>query len=196
MSVIRIPEEVKGIIFDCDGTLADTMPLHYKSWLAALGEHAPLFDEELFYACAGMPTRAIIELLNERFGVSIPVAETTVLKEDLFVPYLEEVAPIAQVEVVVKEYFGKMPLGVATGGIYENCLKTLEVLGLENCFAAIVTADDVEHGKPAPDIFLEAARRMGVAPQDCIVLEDGETGIVGAKAAGMRVIDVRPFVTQ
>lgn len=195
MAIIRIPEGVKGIIFDCDGTLADTMPLHYKSWVAALGEHAVYFDETVFYQCAGMPTRAIIELLNEKHGLSIPVQETTVIKEDLFVPYLEEVTPIAQVEVVVKEYYGKLPLAVATGGIYENCLKTLQALGLEKCFEAIVTADDVEHGKPAPDIFLEAARRINVSPTDCVVLEDGETGIVGATAAGMTVIDVRPYLT-
>lgn len=194
MAIIRIPEGVKGIIFDCDGTIADTMPLHYKSWVTALGEHAKYFSEKVFYEYAGMPARAVIELLNEKHNLTIPVQETTDLKESLLVPYLEEVTVIEEVEVIVKEYYGKLPLAVATGGVYENCLKTLQVLGLEKCFDAIVTADDVEHGKPAPDIFLEAARRINVAPEDCIVLEDGETGIVGAVAAGMKVIDVRPFL--
>lgn len=190
-TMIHIPEDVRGLVFDCDGTIADTMPLHYKSWLAALQEHGADFPEAMFYEMAGIPTRRIIELLNERHGYKIPVDEASELKENSFLEFIPQVIAVEPVAEVVRAYAGRLPMAVATGGTRAICTKTLEALHLLEYFHAVVTADDVEHGKPAPDIFLEAARRIGIAPEQCLAFEDADLGVQSAEAAGMRVIDIR-----
>jgi HAD superfamily hydrolase (TIGR01509 family) len=167
------------------------MPLHYRAWVAALGEYAVEFPEALFYQLGGMPTRKIIELLNERHGHDIPPAEATELKERLFEQLIPEALPVEPVVRYVHEYSGRLPMAVATGGYRPVCVKTLEVLGLLGHFQAVVTAEDVKHGKPAPDVFLEAARRIGIAPEACAAFEDAELGLQSARAAGMHVIDIR-----
>ena len=177
--MISIPPEIRGLVFDCDGTIADTMPLHYRAWCAALGEHGHEFSEALFYEMAGISTVRIMQLLNERHGWNVPV----------------HVAPIEPVVRVIREYAGKLPMAVATGGTRAICTKTLTSLKLIQHFQTIVTADDVAHGKPAPDMFLEAARRLGVAPESCYAFEDGELGLEAARAARMIAIDIRPFAT-
>ena len=189
--MIDIPPHVRGLVFDCDGTIADTMPAHYRAWLEALGPHGVEFPEALFYEMGGIPTPKIIEILNERHGHSMPVLETAHYKESLFEKLIPEVLPIEPVVNVIREYDGKLPMAVATGGFRKICRQTLSVLGLLDKFAAIVTAEDVQHGKPAPDIFLEAARRLGVEPRLCLAFEDANLGVQAAEAAGMAVIDVR-----
>ncbi len=191
--MIEIPPDILGLIFDCDGTIADTMPLHYEAWAEAIQHHGHEFPEALFYEMAGIPTARIIELLNERHGWKIPVEEAATYKEKLYVERIHRVTPIEPVVRLVRECAGKLPMAVATGGTRAICTKTLAAMGVVQHFQAIVTADDVEHGKPAPDIFLEAARQIGIAPQRCLAFEDGELGIQSAKAAGMAVIDVRPM---
>lgn len=191
-----IPPGTRGLIFDCDGTIADTMPLHYQAWCAVLAEHRCDFPEALFYEMAGIPTPRIIELLNERHNHSMPVAETAERKEALFEELLPQITPIEPVVRIVHEYAGKLPMAVATGGTRAICTKTLGSLGLLPHFMTLVTADDVEHGKPAPDIFLEAARRLGLPPGECLAFEDAELGLQSARAAGMPVIDIRPLRIQ
>ena len=190
---IEIPPHVRGLVFDCDGTIADTMPLHYEAWVAALKEHNVEFPEALFYEFAGIPTARIIEILNERHGHSMPVQETADYKESLYQQLIPRVVPIEPVVVLVKEFAGKLPMAVATGATQAICRKTLSSLGLLDYFQHVVTADDVKHGKPAPDIFLEAARRIGVPPASCYAFEDGDLGIQSARDAGMTVIDIRPM---
>ena len=190
-----IPPHVRGLVFDCDGTIADTMPLHYQAWVAALHEHDAEFPEAMFYEMAGIPTVRIIEILNERHGYEIPVQEAADYKESLYVALVDRVMPIEPVVRLVKAYAGRLPMAVATGGTRAICSKTLQSLHLLEHFQAIVTADDVEHGKPAPDIFLEAARRLGVAPGDCYAFEDAELGLQSARAAGMVAVDIRPMRT-
>ena len=190
---IEIPPHVRGLVFDCDGTIADTMPLHYEAWVAALKEHGVEFPEALFYEFAGIPTARIIEILNERHGHNMPVQETADYKEGLYQKLIPRVVPIEPVVLLVKQFAGKLPMAVATGGTQSICRKTLGSLGLIEYFQHIVTADDVQHGKPAPDIFLEAARRIGVPPQDCYAFEDGDLGLQSARAAGMVAIDIRPM---
>ena len=192
-STIEIPDHVRGLVFDCDGTIADTMPLHYEAWVAALKEHRVEFPEALFYEFAGIPSARIVEILNERHGHNMPVQETTDYKESLYQKLIPRVVPIEPVVMLVKQFAGKLPMAVATGGTRSICRKTLGSLGLIEYFQHIVTADDVQHGKPAPDIFLEAARRIGVPPQDCYAFEDGDLGIQAARAAGMVAIDIRPM---
>jgi beta-phosphoglucomutase family hydrolase len=190
---IEIPDHVRGLVFDCDGTIADTMPLHYEAWVAALKEHGVEFPEAFFYELAGIPTARIIEILNERHGHDMPVQETADYKESLYQQLIPRVVPIEPVVVLVKEFAGKLPMAVATGGTQAICRKTLSSLGLLEYFQHIVTADDVKHGKPAPDIFLEAARRIGVPPGNCYAFEDGDLGIQSARDAGMTVVDIRPM---
>ncbi len=191
-----VPPHIEGLIFDCDGTIADTMPLHYKAWCAALREHDCDFPEAIFYELAGIPTPKIIEILNERHGYTMPVQETADYKESLFLELLPQITPIEPVIDIMNRYAGKLPMAVATGGTRSICTKTLEGLGLLGHFKAIVTADDVEHGKPAPDIFLEAARRIGIAPELCEAYEDAELGLQAARAAGMSAVDIRPMRGQ
>lgn len=192
----EVPPQIKGLVFDCDGTLADTMPLHYESWVAALGEYGHDFSEALFYEMAGVTTERIIEILNDRHGYKVPVKEGARRKDELFEQRLHKIQPIEPVVALVHKYAGKLPMAVATGGTRVLCGKTLEVLGIRQHFAALVTADDVERGKPAPDIFLKAARLLGIRPQDCCAFEDGDLGIQAAKAAGMMTVDIRPMRVQ
>ena len=190
--MLQIPENVKGLIFDCDGTIADTMPLHYKSWVMALGEHGVEFPEALFYEFAGIPTPRIVELLNERHSHQMPVALTAERKDGLFETMMPLVTAIKPVVEVVHHYAGKLPMAVASGGSRGVVNKTLKMLGLMEFFQTVVTADDVKNGKPAPDIFLEAAQRLGVAPELCVGFEDAELGLQSIRAAGMIPIDIRP----
>ena len=191
--VIQVPPHVRGLVFDCDGTIADTMPLHYRAWVAALREHNADFPEALFYEMAGIPTVRIIEILNEKHGYGMPVQEAADRKEALYQALLPQVVPIEPVVSLVQRYAGKLPMAVATGATRAICSKTLRALHLLEYFQHIVTADDVVHGKPAPDIYLEAARRLGIAPEQCIAFEDAELGLQSARAAGMEALDIRPF---
>jgi len=191
LSVIAPPEPYGALIFDCDGTLADTMPTHYQAWLAALRSFGADLAEDHFYKMGGIPTETIIEILNEKFGYGLDVKLTHKEKEQRYMDLAESVVEIQAVADIARAHHGKVPMAVASGGIRTIVLKTLTTVGLLPLFDTLVTADDVVNGKPAPDIFLEAARRMNVAPEMCVVYEDGEPGIEGARRAGMRVIDVR-----
>lgn len=192
--MISIPSHIRALIFDCDGTLADTMPLHYRAWSRAFALHGREFPEEAFYAMAGIPAFKIIETFNRTHGYALP-EDLFAIKEGMFMELIAEVKAIEPVVNVVLTHSGKLPMAVATGGLRHICVKTLEHIGVAHHFDAIVTADEVPNGKPAPDVFLEAARRVGVTPKNCLAFEDGDPGIVSAKAAGMAVVDVRPFLT-
>lgn len=189
----EVPGHIRGLVFDCDGTIADTMPLHYEAWVQAFEEHQLDFPEALFYEMAGIPTHTIIQMLNERRGHNLPVQATAERKDSLFAELIPRVKPIEPVVMLVEKYAGKLPMAVATGGTRSLCSKTLEALGLLGHFQALVTADDVEHGKPAPDIFLEAARRLSLPAGVCCAFEDAELGLQSARSAGMMTIDIRPM---
>lgn len=186
------PGEFDAYIFDCDGTLADTMPTHYKAWTTALGEHARDFPEAMFYELGGVPTSRIIEILNERHGHSLPVEATVERKEALFLELSHEIAAIEPVVALARKYHGTKPLAVASGGHRRIVLNTLRALGIADLFQAIVCAEDYQRGKPSPDPFLEAALRLDVAPEKCLVFEDTATGIAAATAAGMQSVLVPP----
>lgn len=178
----------KAYIFDCDGTIADTMPAHFKAWTRALDELGGTFPEDLFYAWGGKPTTVIVRQLNEKFGTNLDVNVVPVVKERYFAELIPEVLPIEPVVALVKQFHGTAPMAVASGGHREIVIKTLDALGLTQYFDTIVGMEDVEHGKPAPDPFLEAARRLGVDPEACLVFEDSPTGIKAAIAAGMKYV--------
>ncbi len=187
------PGEFSAYIFDCDGTLADTMPTHYQAWITALGEHGAKFSEALFYELGRVPTGRIVEILNERYGLGLPVEETVQRKEALFLELSPQVAAIEPVVALVRELADqKKPMAEASGGHRRVVMNTLRALGIAELFQVVITAEDYQRGKPAPDPFLEAALRLGVAPAGCLVFEDTATGIAAAKAAGMQYVLVPP----
>ncbi len=168
------------------------MPLHYEAWKKALEGYACDFPEALFYELGGVPTERIVEILNERHGCAMPVRETAIHKDNLFVEMIPQTLPIEPVVELVHQFHGVKPLAVASGGTRPIVNKTLNALRITDKFQAIVTVEDYKRGKPAPDPFLEAARQLGVAPQNCLVFEDTSAGIASAKAAGMQWVLVEP----
>ena len=179
-----------GYIFDCDGTIADNMPLHYRAWSMAMADFGGEYPEELFYAWGGRPTAVIVSLLNEKYGLALDVDETVRRKEKYYLSLIPEVVPVPEVLEIVKSMHGTAPLSVASGGHRDLVEATLDVLGIRDLFQAIVCAEDYERGKPHPEPFLLAAKLMSVAPEDCVVFEDSPIGIEAAKAANMAWVHV------
>jgi HAD superfamily hydrolase (TIGR01509 family) len=194
---LDIPEgDFQAYIFDCDGTLADSMPIHYEAWTAALGPHGAEFPEALFYELGGTPTVQIVSILNERHGLQMDPVETARRKEAIYVEKITHIQPIEPVVEFAQEYFGKKPLAVASGGHRAVVEKTLASLGIIEMFDTIIGSEDYENGKPAPDPFLEAARRMAVEPEKCLVFEDTALGAKSAEAAGMQWVLVPSRPTE
>ncbi len=181
-----------GLVFDCDGTLADTMPLHWQAWSAITRRHGIHFPEDRFYALGGVPTRDILKLLAVEQGRTdfepLVVAKE---KEAIYLELLPRVGPIHEVVEIAREHRGVLPMAVATGGSRNAIPKVLEHLGILSWFDAVVTSEDVVRQKPAPDIFIEAARRIGVDPSRCRAFEDTDLGMQSIRAAGMEAVDVR-----
>lgn len=177
--------DFRAFIFDCDGTLADNMPLHFKAWTRAMEDFGGSYPEELFYEWGGVPTADIVHRLNAKFGLSLDVDEVVQRKEHYYRKMIPQVEPVHSVVALVREYFGRMPLAVASGGHRDLVERTLHTLGIHEMFDAVVTAEDYERGKPAPDPFLVAAARLDIAPQHCLVFEDTKSGAEAAHAAGM-----------
>ncbi len=189
MQLLQIPErEFDAYIFDCDGTLADTMGLHYDAWKMALEPHGADLPEDLYYSWGGRPTREIVEALNEMQGLFMDPEAMVHHKEGLYHRLIREVEPILEVVSFARSMHGKKPLAVASGGGRKAVTATLESLGLIHLFDTIVTSEDYANGKPAPDPYLEAARRLGVEPAGCLVFEDTEIGKQSALAAGMECV--------
>lgn len=186
----------KAIIFDCDGTLADTMPAHFEAWTEILSQQPFELSEDRFYSLGGWPTEKIIELLASETGRQVDVAALAHQKEAAYHNLLSHVRPIEAVVEVAKQYRGKKPIAVATGAYRSVCEATLRQIGLSaDLFDALVSCEDVARHKPEPDIFLEAARRLGVPASDCLVYEDTDPGVEAARRAGMACVDVRDFYT-
>jgi beta-phosphoglucomutase family hydrolase len=187
--------QLRGIIFDCDGTLADTMPAHYEAWMAILHRYQLEMSEDRFYALGGWPTKKVAELLVSESGRDIDVERLAREKESLFHDLLHRVRPIEPVVEAARRYRGQLPLAVATGAVRPICERILQHIGIGGWFDTIVSSEDVERHKPAPDIFFEAARRLGVEPRACRVYEDTDPGIEAARRAGMEFVDVRDLFT-
>lgn len=192
-SSLNIPDGgYDAVIFDLDGTLVDSMPIHFKAWCEALTKHdAPnVFPEDVFYALGGRPTKDIVEDLNGECGLHLNAEELAVDKREAFLRNIKQVEIIEDVVAFAQSLRGKMPMGVATGGTRVVAEKTLQAVGLSDLFDEVVTANDVACGKPAPDVYLESADRLGVAPERCLVLEDAPAGLIAAQSAGMQVVTV------
>lgn len=187
---------IKGIIFDCDGTLADTMPLHWRAWQMVSARYKLHFPEERFYSLGGVPSRDILKMLAEEQGLTLDHLKAAHEKEEAYLPLMAQVEPIHVVVNVARENFGKIPMAVASGGTRQIIPQVLEHLGINHLFNAVVTSECVVNQKPAPDIFLEAARRIGVEPKFCRAYEDTDLGLQAIRAAGMEAVDVRQLLAK
>lgn len=181
-----------AVIFDLDGTLIDSMPVHFNAWCEALKKHdAPgIFPEDVFYAMGGRPTKDIVKILNGDFNLHLDAEEVAVDKRQAFLNNLDQIVVIDDVVNFARSLRGKMPLAIATGGTRLVVEKTLHALGLSDLFDEVVTANDVSAGKPAPDVYLEAALRLEIAPERCLAFEDASAGLMAAQSAGMKVVCV------
>ena len=184
-----------GYIFDLDGTLIDSMPLHYRAWDAALrrfGLDVPL-DEDMFYGLGGVPTRQVAEILGAHYGLELDPGQVMTVKEELYLKDMDAVTLIEPVADIARRVAREgRPLAIVTGGTPDVAGPALAAAGLKVLFPIVITPLDVPagRGKPEPDMFLLAAQRMGVAPSACLVFEDAEPGLAGARAAGMQVVHV------
>jgi len=190
---LTINPKAKGLIFDLDGTLADTMPIHYIAWKNTAAKYDINFTTELFSQLAGIPLYPTVEKLNQIFGKTIDPKEMGDLKEEEFENNMHLTPEIKVVTDLVRKYHGKIPMAVGTGGSRRLSLKSLNIIGLSGYFDILVTSEDVSNFKPHPETFLKCAELMGVAPSDCEVFEDGLLGIQAARTAGMMVVDVTEY---
>ncbi|HTG44581.1 MAG TPA: HAD-IA family hydrolase, partial [Verrucomicrobiae bacterium] len=173
---------------------ADTMPLHWRAWNVITTKHGLHFPEDRFYSLGGVPSRDILKMLAEEQGKDLDSLAVAKEKEDAYLPFLPHVKAIDVVVAVAEANHGKLPMGVASGGMKHIIEQVLEHLKIRHYFDAVVTSEDVEKQKPAPDIFLEAARRLGVPPQHCRAYEDTDLGLQAIRSAGMEAIDVRELL--
>ncbi|MGL4399527.1 MAG: HAD family hydrolase [Luteolibacter sp.] len=182
----------EGVIFDCDGTLVDSMPAHFEAWCEALALYGAggIFKEDVFFAMGGRPTLDIVVELNDEYNLKLDPTKVAMAKREAFLKRLDMVTLIEEVAAFAESLRGKMPLAIATGGSRMVIEKTLKIVGVSDWFDEVVTADDVVEGKPAPDIFLKAAHLLGVSPAKCLALEDAPAGILAAQRAGMQVIAI------
>ena len=190
---LKVPKlDYKALIFDLDGTLVNSMPAHFNAWCKALEDQGQpgVFPEDVFYAMGGRPTRDIVEVINGEQGLRLDADQVTSSKKRHYLKNLSLVELIPAVAKIAEENRGKVPLAVASGSSREVVEKTLQVLGISDWFDEVVSSNEVPNGKPAPDVFFEAASRIGIAPEDCVVFEDARSGIIAARAAGMEVVVV------
>ena len=181
-----------GYIFDCDGTLVDSMPLHHRAWRAAFEQHrAPFdFDWELFTRRAGMPLLETVSELNEQFGCSLDPELVVADQRTFYEAMMGSVQPIEEVVRFARTVSQIAPASVASGGNKREVEHSLRVTGIRDLFGWVVTASDVTRGKPDPEMFLCCAEHMGVSPEECLVVEDGDLGIEAAERAGMHWVRV------
>ena len=186
---------IKGLIFDLDGTLADTMPYHFKGWRKACQKFGADIDTAFLRKHTGTAGWIIADEIIKKYKLSGTVTIEQILDEKLIEFYKDQdrVKPIIPVVDIVKKYFGKLPMAVGTGGHREAVERTLEVTDLRKYFDIIITANDVDNFKPHPETFLKCAALMNIEPELVEVFEDGDLGIEAAKTAGMVATDVRPW---
>ena len=180
----------RAYLFDCDGTIVDSMPLHYIAWKRALAQWNCVFEEKLFYSWGGKPVRKIVADLNEIHGLQMPIEELANIKESYYHEQLPQLKAIPEVLEHIEAQHGRIPFAVVSGSRRNSVVGSLTALNLLDKFDTLVCAEDYTHGKPAPDAFLLAADRLGMAPKDCLVFEDTEMGIQAATAAGMASVRV------
>ncbi|MEM6855643.1 MAG: HAD family phosphatase [Planctomycetota bacterium] len=188
----------RALIFDCDGTLADSMPVHWIAWNTTLKKHGldHLLPHDRFMSLGGVPATRIFELLAQESGRTLDARAMTIEKYQAYFDHADQITRIEPIVALALEYKGKLPIAVATGSTRTGITNTLNAIDLAGHFDAVVCADDVEHPKPHPETFLTAAKKLGVEPQYCLAFEDAPPGIESARAAGMDVIDVNDVLAE
>jgi beta-phosphoglucomutase-like phosphatase (HAD superfamily) len=184
--------EFQAYLFDCDGTIVDSMPLHHVAWTKALSEWNCEFPEQQFYAWGGMTTPRIVAALNEKYGLRMPIEDVSLRKEALYLENLGQLRAVPEVLEHIQRSHGRIPFAVVSGDTRETVMASLQTVKLLDRFDTLVCAGDYRRAKPDPEPFLIAASRLGVAPSDCLVFEDTEMGIRAAAAAGMAWVKVPP----
>jgi beta-phosphoglucomutase family hydrolase len=192
MTLILPAGSFSAYLFDCDGTIVDSMPLHYVAWKKALGEWNCEFAEELFYAWGGRPTDEIIATLNRQQGLRMPVENVASRKEEFYFEMLPELKAVPEVLEHIEAQHGRIPFAVVSGSARDSVTASLETLKLLDRFDTLVCAGEYKKSKPDPEAFLLAATKLGVPPKNCLVFEDTEMGIQAATAAGMASVKVPP----
>jgi beta-phosphoglucomutase family hydrolase len=190
---LEVYEGIKALIFDLDGTLADTMPVHFIAYKNILKDYGINFTPEIFATLAGVPAVGTIVRLNEMFGTNMDPEKVGHYKENEYEKMMYRMKPVIPVIELAKKYHNILPMAVGTGGYNRLAWKTMNILGLDKYFDILVSTNDITHPKPHPETFLKCAELMGVEPRYCQVFEDGELGIQAANAAGMKSVLVTDF---
>lgn len=193
---LKIHPNAKALIFDLDGTLSDSLPVHIASWNAVCEKLNCTFDERILVEMTGAPTLSFAERIKREQNLEITAEALVVLKQQEFWKNINQIKPHDAVIDLMKSAHGKIPMSVGTGASRTSAMLQMKELGIDQLFDFIVTADDVDRHKPEPDTFLKCAELMGIEPKHCQVFEDGELGMQAAQTAGMLLTDVRPFVTD
>jgi beta-phosphoglucomutase family hydrolase len=190
----------RAYIFDLDGTLVDTMPSHFVAWTAIANRHGLQFPEARFYALGGVPTAKIAAMLIAEAGLTLDPLAIALEKEQTYYDSLAAGGGVRAIEAVLeiarRHRAEGSPLAIASGSVRRLVTRTLEALAITDWFPVIVAAEDTARHKPEPDVFLEAARRLGVDPANCTVFEDTDIGLEAARRAGMAPVDVRPLIRE
>jgi beta-phosphoglucomutase-like phosphatase (HAD superfamily) len=170
--------------------------MHWRAWQAIAAKYKLHFPEDRFYSLGGVPSRDILQMLAKEQSVTLDHIEAAHEKENAYLPLMAQVEPIHAVVEIAKANFGKIPMAVASGGTQQIICNVLEHLNIRHLFGAVVTSEMVKHQKPAPDIFIEAAKRIGVEPKSCRGYEDTDLGVQAIRSAGMEAVDVRELLVK
>lgn len=181
-------EQYDALIFDMDGTLVDSMPLHLDAWEATSAEFGLPFDRAQLNEYGGIPTRKIVAILAEQHGLTIDVEAFTRRKVALYMEHIQQVSVFPAMWELVRRCHGKVPMGIGTGSPRNQAESILKSTGLDAYIQVVVSADDVVNHKPHPDTFLQVAEQLGVNPANCLVFEDTQIGLQAGRAAGMETV--------
>lgn len=192
---IPVPKGVKGLIFDLDGTILDSMPLHHDGYNHALAPYGINYPKEIFESRGGIPTKDTMRMIEKDYGIQNFDLDQALESKRLFVEgNLDRIQIINPVFEIIKDYNGKLPMAVGTGSNRKVVDELFERFSLGQYIKHVVTATEVTHFKPHPETFLKCAQLIGVDPVNCVVFEDGKPGMQAAETAGMQVIDVTKYL--
>jgi beta-phosphoglucomutase family hydrolase len=195
MKELSVDPKARGLIFDLDGTLVDSMPLHYEAWREVCERIGFDFTEDFFYAHAGMSSDRIFKEIKEIIHGDFDPDKLSDEKESIYESKIHKLTLIEPVFKIVRENHNRLPISIGTGSPSGHSWTAMKAMGLDQYFSIVVGKEEISKPKPAPDTFLRCALLMGIEPEFCQVFEDGDFGLQAAAAAGMIPTDIRPFVT-